>query len=225
MSAAPRRQVPWEIANYSPLVHAQTFLALNSGPSLNETMADADWNLETRQDRDDLHDAFQRMANRFIPYLPGGSKHHPKVSDSVFGAREALHRGDLDATLHHLTAAAEHREVTRGDDPIDLSVDQVLDQAADRLRADPATAGPSTARGSGRGPAMSAMTAANHVRETVEAADREHVPLTLNDGDIEALQRVDPIEASDTATRPDWQHRRPERAPQQPDPDLPTHHR
>lgn len=233
MSTAPRRQVPWEIASYSPLVHAQTSLALNSGASLNEATADADGNVETRQNRDDLHDAFQRMANRFIPYLPGGSQHQPEVSDSVFEAREALRRGDLDATLHHLTTAAEHREATHGDSPINLSVDQVLDQAADRLRTDPATdpaaADPSTetivARGSGRGPAMSAMTAANRVRETVEASTREQGPLTLNDGDIEALQRVDESEASDPASRPDWQHRRPERTPRQPDTDTPTHHR
>lgn len=225
MSAASRRQVPWEIASYSPLVHAQSFLALNSGASLNEATADSDGNLETRQNHDDLRDAFQRMANRFIPYLPGGSKHQPEVSDSVFEAREALHRGDLDATLHHLTTASEHREATRSADPIDLSVDQVLDQVAERLRSDPATADPSPARGSGRGPAMSAMTAANRVRETVEASDRDQVPLALNDGDVEALERMDPVEASDLASRPGWQHRRPERAPRQPDADTPTHHR
>lgn len=188
-------------------------------------MADADWNLRTQQNRDDLHDAFQRMADGFIPYLPGGSNHRPQISDSVFEAPEALRRGDLDATLDHLTTAADQREAARGDDPIDLSVDQVLDQVADRLHTDPGTAVTGPALSSGRGPAMSAMTTANRVRDAVEESDRDGRPPDLNEGDIEALDRVDPNQAADVAMRAEWQHRRPERAPRQPDVDTSAHHR
>lgn len=124
MSTSTGRQVPWEIASYSPWVHAQASLALNSGRSLNDTTAHADRNLATRQGRDHLHDAFPRMADRFITYLPGGSKHQPQIGNPVLDAREALRRGDLDAALEHLTAASEQRELTHDADPVDVTVDQ-----------------------------------------------------------------------------------------------------
>lgn len=224
MSTTTGRQVPWEIASYSPWVHAQALLALNSGRSLNETTADANWNLATRQDRDDLHDAFQRMANGFITYLPGGSKHRPQISGPVLDARDSLRRSDLDATLEYLTAASKQRELTH-DDPGDVTVDEVLEETADRLRSTSKATDQAAALGSGRGPGMSTMTAANHVRDVVEEADLKGRPLELTDGDIEALERVDPEQAADTAARRDWHHRRPERVPQQPDTGTPEHQR
>ncbi len=226
MSTTTGRQVPWEIASYSPWVHAQTLLALNSGHSLNGTTADADWNLATRQGRDDLHDAFQRMADRFITYLPGGSKHQPQISDTVLDARDALRRGDLDAALEHLTAAMEQRELMHGADPVDVTVDQVLEIAAARLHsATQEVTDQAAALGSSRGPGMSAVTAANRVSDVVDEADRTGRRVELTDNDIDALARVDPEQAADTARRADWQHRRPERAPQQPNLGLPEQQR
>lgn len=209
-----RRQVPWEIAAYSPQVHTQVAMALNSTLSFNEAMAAAGFDPQTRQDRDDLRDALQRMSDGFGPYLAGGSRYQPLVSDLVLEARDALRRGDLDAALDQLSVASEQRQAARGDDSISVTVDQVLEEASERLRPGAAELeGALASLRSGRGPGMSAMTAANRVRETLDEAGRSgHTP-ELTDGDIEALDRVDPTEA---ATAADWQHRRPERAPRQP---------
>lgn len=225
MSVATRRQVPWEIAAYSPRVHAQAAMALNSGLSLNEETAAADWDLQTRQDRDDLLDAFHRLANGFTPYLPGGSKHQPQVSEAVFNAREALQRGDLDTALDQLTAAAEQRHATRDDDPVRVTVDEILGEISERIHPDAAKREQAESFRSGRAPGMSAMTAAKRVRETVEEADRSGRSPDLTEGDIEALDRVYPEEADDAAAHTDWQHRRPERAPRQPATDAPVHER